>query len=208
MDLEDGHHRITRTTCCSICYAWASFLMWTIIMFLLMFAIAFFAFVRSTIPDVKVHRIDIYKLNVTKLQNENKDTLEVDVKIMINVTNDNKKMTLVYGKMKVETMVEGFKLPNVHLDGFKQNAMTTNDLKIHPQEMRSNVNKDDATDLKLTADHNELVLSLKLKGTIQFWYNGRMLSKMYLKVSCEGIEKHKVDLAVAQECNVKLSFVR
>nr|GEU87882.1 putative late embryogenesis abundant protein, LEA-14 [Tanacetum cinerariifolium] len=173
-----------------------------------MFAIAFFAFVRSNLPDVKVHRIDIYKFNVTKLQNENKDTLEVDVRIMVNVTNGNKKMTLLYGKMKVETKVEGFKLPNVHLDGFKQNTMTTNDLKIHPQELRSTVNKDDAKELKLTADQNELVLSLKLKGTIQFWYNGRMLSKMYLKVSCEGIEKHKVDLAVAHECNVKLSFVR
>lgn len=199
-DLEGG---CRRAAYCTMCYAWASFLIWTIVIFLLIFGIAFFAFVRSNLPQVKVHRLDVYKFNVT----EPKTQLEIDVKIMVNVTNNNKKMTLVYGKMNVETMIEGYSLPNVSLDGFRQKAMTTNDLKVHPQEMSSAVNDDDAKELRLTSEHNEMVLSLKMKGKIQFWYKGRAMSKLHLKVSCEGIEQTKLDQALPRECNVKLGFL-
>lgn len=205
-DLEHGHHH-RPDTCGTTCYAWASFLFWTIVIFLLIFGIAFFAFVRSNLPEIKVHRLDVYKLNVTEPKNKNKDTkLSVDVQILVNITNNNKKMTLVYGKLKVETMIEGFSLPNVRLDGFKQKAMTANDLKIHPKKMTSAVNDDDAKELKLSNEQHVMVLSLKMKGRIQFWYNGRMMSKLHMKVFCEEIEQSQIDQALAHECNVKLGF--
>ncbi|KAI3810912.1 hypothetical protein L1987_20563 [Smallanthus sonchifolius] len=215
-DLERGHpHRHHRrgapATCCTMCHAWASFLIWTALIFLLIFGIAFFAFVRSNLPQVKVHRLDVYKLNITQPKNNNKDTqLAIDVQMMVNVTNNNKKMTLVYGKLDVETTIEGFSLHDVSLDEFTQMPMTANDLKIHPREMRSAVNDDDDDDdekeLKLRADLHEMVLSLKMKGKIEFWFKGRMLSKLYLRVSCEGVEHARIDQALPGDCNVKLEF--
>ncbi|CAH1433077.1 unnamed protein product [Lactuca virosa] len=90
---------------------WVSFLIWTIVIFSLIFGIAFFAFVRSNLPDVKVHRLDVYKLDVIQPKNKNKDTqLAIDVELFVNVTNNNKKVTLVYDGMHVETKIEGFSL--------------------------------------------------------------------------------------------------
>ncbi|KAM0025952.1 hypothetical protein Hdeb2414_s0012g00397051 [Helianthus debilis subsp. tardiflorus] len=205
--LEGGHRRGS-ASCCDVCYAWASFLAWTAIIFILIFGIAFFAFVRSNLPEIKVHRLDVYKLNVTEPKNkQNKDKqLTIDVQIMVNVTNNNKKMTLVYGKLHVETKVEGFSLPNVRLDGFRQNAMTTNDLTIHPKAMRLGVNDDDAKQVKLTADQRELVLNLKMKGKIQFWFKGQVMSNLHVKVSCNGVEQSQIDQAIAHACNVKLQL--
>ncbi|KAI7728415.1 hypothetical protein M8C21_014577 [Ambrosia artemisiifolia] len=204
--LEGGQRRGS-ATCCNVCYAWASFLIWTAIIFLLIFGIAFFAFVRSNLPEIKVHRLDVYKLNVTEPMNKNNDKqLTVDVQIMVNVTNNNKKMTLVYGKLHVETKVEGFSLPNVRLDGFKQNTMTTNDLKIRPKVMRLGVNDDEAKQLNMTANHHELVLKLKMKGKIQFWFKGRVVSNLHLMVSCNGVEQSQIDQAIAHKCNVKLQL--
>ncbi|KAI3694863.1 hypothetical protein L1987_77844 [Smallanthus sonchifolius] len=209
--LEGGHRRSTSTTSCfNICYAWASFLFWTTVIFLLIFGIAFFAFIKSTLPQIKVHRLNVYKLNVTEPNNNNNNrhpTLTIDVRIMVNVTNANKNMMLVYGKLNVETTIEGFSLPSVRVDGFRQNAMTSNDLKIRPREMRSAVKDDDhAKQLKVTADHREVVFSLKMKGKIQFWLKGRGMGNLHVKVLCEGVEQSQIDQAVAHACNVKLGF--
>ncbi|XP_076905116.1 uncharacterized protein LOC143560778 [Bidens hawaiensis] len=200
--LEGGHRRSTSARCCNACYAWASFLIWTIIIFLLIFGISFFAFVRSNLPEIKVHRLDVYKLNVTEANN--KKQITIDVQVMVNVTNNNRKMTLVYGKLDVETRIEGISLPTVHVDGFRQETMTTNDLTIHPEAKRSRVDVDHAKQMKMNADHRELVLDVKMKGKIQFWYKGRVMSNLHLKASCEGVEQSQIDQAVAHECNVKL----
>ncbi|KAK9070794.1 hypothetical protein SSX86_011196 [Deinandra increscens subsp. villosa] len=207
--LEGGLRRRASTTSCSTCYAWASFLIWTVIIFLLIFGIVFFAFIRSNLPDIKVHRLDVYKLNVTKPENKNNDArLTIDVRIMVNVTNNNKKMALVYEKFDVETKVEGFSLPKIRLNGFRQNAMRGNDLKIHPRETRLMVNEDEVKDLKLNADHHEMVLNLKMNGKIQFWFKGHMISNLHIKVLCEDVEQSQIDQAVAHECNIKLGFLR
>ncbi|KAI3514781.1 hypothetical protein L1887_13476 [Cichorium endivia] len=208
-DLEGGRRRRKSATCGTMFCAWVSFLIWTVVISLLIFGIAFFAFVRSSLPEVKVHRLDVYKLDVIeqKNNNNNKDThLAIDVQLLVNVTNDNNKMTLVYGGLRVETMIEGFSLPNVHVDGFRQQSHTSHDLKIHPQEMRSRVNDGDATVLKSSYKQHEMVLDLKMRGKIEFWYHGRMLSKLGLKVLCNGIEQSQIDQAFAHECYVKLSF--
>ncbi|KAI3676331.1 hypothetical protein L1987_85937 [Smallanthus sonchifolius] len=210
-DLERSHpHRRRRrapATCCTICYAWASFLIWTTLILLLIFGIAFFAFLRSNLPQVKVHQLDVYKLNITQPKNNNNKDMQltIDVQMMVNVANNNK-MTLVYGKLDVETKIEGFSLHDVSLDGFRQMPMTANDLKIHPREMRSAVNDGDGKELKLSADLHEMVVSLKMKGKIEFWFKGRMLSKLYLRVSCEGVEQARIDQSLPGDCNVKLEF--
>lgn len=140
---------------------------------------------------------------------KNKDTqLTIDVRILVNVTNSNNMMTLVYRKLDVETKIEGIGLPDVRLDGFRQNVMTNNDLKIHPRELRSWVKYDDVKELKMTGDHQELVFSLKMKGKIQFWFKGRVMSDLNLKVSCEGVEQSQIDQAIAHECNVKLELFK
>ncbi|KAL8208773.1 hypothetical protein R6Q57_008185 [Mikania cordata] len=208
--LERGDHRHRAS---AKCYAWASFLVWTVIIFLLIFGIAFFAFVKSNLPEIKVHRLDVYKFNVTKPMNKNKDDAQVtvDVRIMVNVTNNNKKMTLVYGELNAETKIEGFSLPKVRLDGFRQNAMQANDLKIHPREMRFKMNDDDddVKQLNLTADHHEMVLRLKMNGKIQFWFKGQVvISNLHFKVLCDGVEQSQIDQALAHTCNVKLGFLR
>ncbi|CAI9298580.1 unnamed protein product [Lactuca saligna] len=207
-DLEGGRRRRNSPSCWTLFYAWVSFLIWTIVIFSLIFGIAFFAFVRSNLPDVKVHRLDVYKLDVIQPKNRNKDTqLAIDVELFVNVTNNNKKVTLVYDGMHVETKIEGFSLPKVHLKGFRQNPQTSHDLKIHPRELRSEVNDDDdATELKFSAKQHEMVLNLKMRGKIEFWFNGRMVSKLGLKVSCNSIEQSLIDQALAHNCHVKLNY--
>ncbi|KAD5317796.1 hypothetical protein E3N88_17742 [Mikania micrantha] len=212
--LEHGDHRHRAS---AKCYAWASFLVWTVIIFLLVFGIGFFAFVKSNLPEIKVHRLDVYKFNVTKPTNKDKNKnkndaqVTIDVRIMVNVTNSNKRMTLVYGELNAEMKIEGFSLPKVRLDGFRQKAMRTNDLKIRPQEMRFKMNDDDddVKQLNLTADHHEMVLSLKMNGKIQFWFKGQVvISNLHFKVSCDGVEQSQIDQALAHVCNVKLGFLR
>ncbi|KAI3771260.1 hypothetical protein L6452_02420 [Arctium lappa] len=208
-DLENGPDRGTFGACCTMCCAWASFMFWTLVIFGLIFGIAFFAFVRSNLPEVRVHRLDVYNLNVTEPKNKNKDTqLTIDVQISVNVTNSNKKMTLSYGGMSVETMIEGFSLPKVHLEKFRQRPNSWNDLKIRPETMRSLVNDDDATELKLSATQHEMVLNVRMKGKIEFWFKGHLMSRLRLKVLCDGIEQSQVDQALAPSCNVKLSPFR
>ncbi|KAL4572333.1 hypothetical protein LXL04_019106 [Taraxacum kok-saghyz] len=211
-DLEGGHRRRTSATCWTMFCAWFSFFIWTVVIFLLIFGIVFFAFVRSNLPDVKLHRLDIYKLDVIEAVNKSKnmDTrVAIDVEIFVNVTNSNKKMTLQYSGMQVETMIERFSLPNVRLEGFRQTPLTTNDLKIHPREMRLSLDcddDDDATELKFSAKHHEMLLNLKIRGEIEFWYKGRMVSRLGLKVSCDNIEQSLIDQGIPQHCHVKLSF--
>nr|GEU87884.1 NDR1/HIN1-like protein 6 [Tanacetum cinerariifolium] len=208
MDLEDGHRHATATptTCCTGFF----YLAGTIVFFLLIFSASFLGFLGANLPKVKVHRLDIYKFNVTKHQDENKGTqLDIDVNIMVNMSNNFwNKMTLVYGKMKVETKIEGIKLPKVHLDGFRQNPRTSNDLKIHPKEMRYKLKQSYAEKLKLTADKNKITLSLKAGGNVQFWYNGRMISKQHFNVRCDFIEQSNLHLGVAHNCAVNLGYFR
>ncbi|GKC52862.1 hypothetical protein Tco_1075607 [Tanacetum coccineum] len=74
--------------------------------------------------------------------------------------------------------------------------------------MRYKLNKNYAEKLKLTADNNKITLSLKAGGKVQFWYNGRMISKQHFKVWCDFIEQSKLHLGVAHYCTVNLGYLR
>ncbi|KAK3025853.1 hypothetical protein RJ639_041301 [Escallonia herrerae] len=190
---------------CNMWCAWASLVVGTLVLFVLLAGVVFFAFLRSNLPEFHVQRLDIQKLNVTTTKN--RDTLlTADFLFRINATNTNGKIGLSYSPMDVDVSAEDIRLGNTRLAEFYQKPHTSTELKVRTGVTKSAVDEDAAKELQDNSKQRVMVVDVIFRGTLTFVCNGHKVKGFAFKVACEDIAQSEIDFGFAPQCrflNVK-----
>ncbi|KAK2968843.1 hypothetical protein RJ640_001161 [Escallonia rubra] len=192
---------------CNMWCAWASLIVGTLVLFVLLAGVVFFAFLRSNLPEFHVQRLDIQKLNVTTTKN--RDTLlTADFLFRINATNTNGKIGLSYSPLNVDVSAEDIRLGNTRLEEFYQKPHTSTELKVRTGVTKSAVDEAAAKELQDNFKQRVMVVDVIFRGTLTFVCNGHKVKGFAFKVACEDIAQSEIDSGFAPQCRVRISPFR
>ncbi|KAG8371589.1 hypothetical protein BUALT_Bualt13G0103700 [Buddleja alternifolia] len=188
----------------SSCCACVSIIIGVLIFLGLLVGGVYYALLQSSLPEVRLHRLDVYKLNVT---NANDNTLlTTDIEIRLNTTNGNGKIGLAYGGMTASLSSEGVNLGYIKLPAMRQKPHTSTDLKVRTALNRAMVEEAAATELVDKLNKNLMVIDAMLKGHIDFYLGGRKFNGFGFKVKCHSIDQSEIDNGHAPKCNSKMTL--
>ncbi|KAK7302035.1 hypothetical protein RJT34_12914 [Clitoria ternatea] len=193
--LEKGH----RYRCC----VWSCLVMFIIIVAILLIGISYLAFLKGGMPKVNVRSFNI-------MLNVNNETQKMDsvIHLGLMVSNNNEKLKLLYGPLKVEVSSEDVALGKTTVEGFSQMPKNVTTLQMTMTLENADVNKYAASDLKSDINAHEMEFDVYASSHIGFQVGSLQMDNVPFLIACHQIKKMDVDFGRRPECNVKMLAVR
>ncbi|KAK4440910.1 hypothetical protein Salat_0425900 [Sesamum alatum] len=202
-DTEHGRRKCGCSSICSSCCAWVSLIIGTVALLFLLCAGIIFAFLQSNLPEVRLQRLDVNKLQA---EDKNQETLlSASFEVKLNVTNGSGRMELAYSGMTATMMSAGFNFDNVELNDMRQAPHTTTDIYVKTSAKREVVDEATAQELKDKSKVHVLVITVGIKGRIDFYSSGSKMISLPFKIDCHSIDQSEIDNGHAPKCNTRLT---
>lgn len=189
-------------SCCFICCAWACLGVVAVILGLLVLGVWFVSFVKSDLPEVRVHSISFPGLRVANSSTETR--LDTGVDLRLNFTNKNSKIGISYEKMTAEISVEEIRIGRAHVSGFLQEPRSQSILKIATQATRSVIPMEDGQDLPSNAKGKAIVLDAVLNGMLGLNFGSFKLHRLPFVIKCTDLKQAEVDIGLEPRCGIRI----
>ncbi|KAI3461738.1 hypothetical protein Pfo_018401 [Paulownia fortunei] len=200
---SEGRPRRGCLSLCNSCCAWISLIIGILLILFLLLGGIYFAFLQSNLPEVRLQRLDVYRVDV---YNTDKDTVVVaDIEVRLNTTNGSGKIELGYSSMTASISSAGVDFGEVKLAGMRQHPHTTTDLKVRPAMKKLSVEEAAAKELQDNARIHMLVVDVVVKGEIDFFVGGKRMNGFPFKIDCHSIDQSEIDDGHAPKCNTKMT---
>ncbi|XP_073148312.1 uncharacterized protein [Henckelia pumila] len=191
------------SACCNSCCAWTSLVLAVLLLLSILVGGVYFAFLQSNLPQVRLHRLDVYYLEVN---NTDTDTfLTSDLEVRLNFTNDNSKIKLSYSRMTASLTAEGVDLGTVTVPAITQEPSSSADVRARTWMRKTSAEEAVAEDLRDNSLKHLMVIDVVLKGHIDFLVNGNKMNGFPIKVSCRSIDQSEIDNGHAPKCGVQMT---
>lgn len=158
----------------NLCCAWASLIVGTFILILLLLGVLFFSFYGSNMPDFSVKSLTVNKL---QFNTTGRDILmDSEMEVALNATSKDSNIEFYYTNMRAEISSSGVSLGNIkHVPGFHQKAKNSTLLKLHTKVNKQPVAEADSLRLANDLQYHRLVIDVDLKGFIIIILKGNKL---------------------------------
>ncbi|PIN05974.1 hypothetical protein CDL12_21481 [Handroanthus impetiginosus] len=205
-DDSDTESRSRRRGCgprCNSCCAWTSLILGILLLLLLLVGGIYFAFLQSNLPEVHLHRLDIYTIDVV---NTNNDTLlTADFEVRINATNGSDRIELGFRSMTASMSSAGIDFGDVKIGDLHQLPRMSTDMKIRAAVKNASVEEAAAKELQDNVKERMLVINVVIKGHIDFFLGGKKMNGFPFKIDCSQMDQSVIDNGNSPKCNAKMS---
>ncbi|KAK6145198.1 hypothetical protein DH2020_022018 [Rehmannia glutinosa] len=199
-DITGDRRRRGCHSLCNSCCAWTSLIIGVVLILFILLGGIYFAFLQSNLPEVRLQRLDVNKVDV-----DGDTVVTADFEIHLNVTNGSGKIELHYSKLTAAVSSAGVEFGDLKLADLHQNPHTTTDMKVHSVIRKKAVEEAAAQDLDENASKRVLVIDVVVKGHIDFFVGGKRMNGLPFKIDCHSIDQTEIDDGHAPRCNTKLS---
>lgn len=184
--------------CCNSCCACTSLILAAVLLLAILVGGVYFTFLQSNLPEVRLHRLDVYYLGVNDTDT---DTLvTTDFEVRLNFTNNNSKIKLSYSQMSASLSSEGVDLGTVKIPAISQEPSSSADVKARTWMRKMSAEEAVADDLRDNSLRHLMVIDVVLNGHIDFLVNGNRMNGFPFKVSCRSIDQSEIDNGHAPKC--------
>ncbi|KAI3434247.1 uncharacterized protein J3R85_006708, partial [Psidium guajava] len=189
--------------CCFVCSAWTCLTVLAVILGILVLGVWFVSFIKSDLPEVRVQRISFPGLRVAN-SSKQETLLDTGVEVLLNFTNINEKIGILYDSMTAEVTLEDIRMGQAKVSGFFQEPRNQNMLKLATQVTHIVIPKEDGQDLQSDLKDGTMVLDVVLNGTLGFDFGSFKLQSLPFVIGCTDIKQAEVDLGLEPRCSIRI----
>ncbi|KAM7527567.1 hypothetical protein LguiB_030977 [Lonicera macranthoides] len=203
-DSESQEDHPRKKSICNKCCAWGSLAVCIVLLLILLAGVIFFAFLQGNLPEIRIQRLDVRRLNVSNTKSST--LLTAIFELRMNATNKNSKIGLSYSKLIVDVVSEDVSVGRTEVPPFYQQPHSMHVFKVTTGVSKSQVTWYDAKDLKDNSKRHLMVIDAVFKGKLTFVINGNKVNTFPFKVACQDIDQSEIDAGHAPKCDVKISL--
>lgn len=188
---------------CSTCCFWLSLLLGLLLFVLIIIGSMYYAFLRSNIPDVRLQRLDVFRIDVVST---NTDTLlSADFVVFLNATNENGKAELVYSSMTATMSSAGIDFGKFKMEDVIEPPLSSTTLTVPASIRNLTVEDAAANELQEIGKMRKLVVDVHVRGKIGVFVGGKRIIGFPFMIECGRIDQTEIEAGHAPRCISQLT---
>ncbi|KAL8516456.1 hypothetical protein ACS0TY_014930 [Phlomoides rotata] len=188
---------------CSTCCFWVSLILGLSLFVLIILSSMYYAFLKSNLPDVRLQRLDVFKIDVDSTRSDT--LLTADFVVSLNATNGNGKAQLVYHSMKATMSSAGIEFGHFKMEDVTEAPLSSTILTVPASIKNLTVEDAAANELYESGKIRMLVIDVHVRGKIDVYVGGKKMSGFPFKIECWSIDQTEIDVGHAPKCSAQLA---